>query len=241
MIFLDSRFGEELADKNASFSKDNYSIVRIDKSCLAGAIVSDKRFPPTSPALLKKHIESGSMFVALLDKYSIEEGAIANLLELKIRNISAVFLGTPVHVNGYVKIDNFLELPEREYMIEKCKLTAVGINVFECPVYCLDVFLEEMEQYLLSDKPLEVYPSYIKYRIIDDWRKMVAGMPLIGGERADVLYKKYGDRPVIDVLRYLTDKDKNTEGFGRVICDRLRDWIGIPDEFNIGLVWKGDE
>lgn len=241
MIFIDSRFEEELASNNASFSKDNYSFVDIDESCLAGAIISDKRFPPTSPALVKKHIEAGSIFVAILDKYSLDEGAVANLLELGIRNISAVYLGTPVHVNGYVRIGNFLEVPEREYMIEKCKLSAVGVSLFECPVYCLDIYLEEMEKYILSSDVLDIYPSYIKYRVISDWRAMVASMPLIGKDKADALYRKYGDRAVIDILRDLTDIDKNPSGFGRVVCERLREWIGIPEGFNLGLVWKEDE
>lgn len=241
MIFIDSRFEEELVSHNASFSNHNYSFINIHKSCLAGAIISDKRFPPTSEALVKKHIEYGSMFVSILDKYSLNENAVANLLELGVKNMSAVYLGTPVHINGYVKIGNFLEVPEREYMIEKCKLVAVGINLFECPVCCLDVLFEEMEKYIISHDVLNIYPSYIKYRVIDDWRAMVASMPLIGKDKADALYHKYGDRAVIDVLRDLTDTEKNPSGFGRVVCERLREWIGIPDGFNLGLVWEEDE
>lgn len=240
MIFIDQRF-EWLADKNASLSSPKYTYINISGVCPASAIVSDKRIPPSNMALVKKHIEFNSMFVVFLDELSIAENAIASLREIGARNITALYLGEPVHVNGYVRIGDLVNVPEKDYIVEKCKLNALGINLFECPVNCIDVYLEQMEQYIESKKPAEMYPSYIKYKILDDWRAMVAGMPLIGYERADALYQKYGNVGVIDVLRDLTDTDKNKTGFGKIICDRLREWIDIPDGFNIGLVYKEDE
>jgi len=240
MIFIDTRF-EELARKNASFSDARYSFVKIHKSCMAGIIVSSKKYPPTNESFIKKHIADGSVFVSLVDKYTVEENAVRNLLEIGARNIIKVFLGTPVRKGGHVIIDDFLDMEEKEFLLEKAHLTAIGVGSFECPVYLLDVLLEEIAGFVLEKGDAGIYPAYVNYRIIDDWRNMVASMPLIGQERANALYRKYNGRSVIDVLVDLTDPDKNRSGFGLIVCERLREWFGIPDGFNIGLEWKGDE
>lgn len=240
MIFIDTRF-EELSEQNESFSNSNYSFLKINKVCMAGAIISRIKAPPITKALVEKHVESGAVFVAFIDKYSRDENAVEDLLELGAKNIMVVYLGSAVHIHGKVKVAG-IEFPNEEVFVkEKCKLAAIGINVFECPVFGLDVLLEETEKYLLSDDEIEVYPAYIKYRIIDDWRAMVASMPMIDFEKANYLYEKYGDVAVIDVLRDLTNPEKNSTGFGKIVCERLRDWIGIPTGFNLGLVWEEDE
>ena len=240
MIFIDNRF-EELSEQNESFSNSNYNFLKISDECLAGAIISNMKAPPVTKSLVDKHIESGAVFVALVDKHSRHERAIENLLELGIKNIMMVYLGSAIHTHGKVKVAG-IEFPNEEIFVrEKCGLVALGVNVFECPVFSLDVLLEETERYLLSNETVDIYPSYIKYRIVDDWRNMIASMPMIDFEKAEYLYNKYGNVPVIDVLRDLTNPEKNSTGFGKVVCDRLRDWIGIPTGYNIGFVWKEDK
>lgn len=240
MIFIDTRF-EELADKNASFSDNKYKFVKIHESCMAGAIISSKKYPPSSEELVKRHIEDGSVFVAFVDKYTGNEGTVRNLLEIGAKNIIRVYLGTPVRKDGLVIIDDFLRMEERDFLKEKAHLISCGVGSFECPVYLLNVILEEIDGLLESEQPVSFYPPYVNYKIIDDWRNMIASMPLIGQERADALYRKYNGRSVIDVLVDLTDPDKNRSGFGLIVCDRLREWIGIPDGFNLGLVWTGED
>lgn len=241
MIFIDSRF-EELSLENESFSNDNYKFVNIFDGCLASAIISNKKYPPTNSTLVERHVSDGSIFVVFLDKYSLSEKAINALIaDTRATRIIAVFLETAIHKNGYVSIKNILEMTERDFVKYKANLAAVGVHVFECPVFTLDILLEELESALNDNVSLELYPAYVKYHIIDDWRNMVASMPMLDEERANALYKKYGEVPVIDVLRDLTDQEKNQTGFGKIVCDGLREWIGIPKGFNLGLLWKEDE
>jgi len=240
MIFLDANL-EVLADSFANTSASSMRIVSIDESCGAVAVISKAKYPPTTPELVKKHNDDGSIFISLADYFITREASVSKLVESEIKNKMLLFFGDIKRKAGYVKIGDHVNLPERDFLLEKLRYSMMGFHVFEFPTDYVVPFMEELDRYVTEQSYTEVFPSYIENRVVGDWRATVATFPLVGINRANTLYEKYGGRPFLDALFDITNPELNQAGIGKVICDQVRDWIGIPDGFRFSLIHESEE
>jgi len=241
MIFISQDFKESVADATGSLPPEYKVVKNLDKKCGANVIVSRVKFPPMTDELLKKHDENNSIFITLVDNYIDVKNIISKAVEFGARNRMVVYLGSVKSCCGYVKIDGLLNMPEKDYLNDKLFFIMLGFSFVECSHGCLEYFLDEINKRVNSDEPVAVLPGYTDAKIADDWRATVSTLPLIGLERANYLWSKYGERPLLDVLSDLTNLKINNEGVARIIAERVRDYVGLPEGFSLWLKHDSEE
>ncbi len=224
MIFVDSKFDAIVGES------ENIKILDFPTSIGANAVISKRAYPPTEK-LLGKHNEDGSVFVSIVYNHNIKEEPFLKMVEHGFDNKLVIFLGTPIHKDGYVFIEDYLRMPEADYMMAKAEYVACGTTVYECPDYCLERLLESTHL-CLNESKFRVFKT-AEYEFVDDWRALLSTMPLMTRKKVEYIYEKYKHGGFVDAVNALTDPSINQAGFGKVMCAALRDWLGIPDGWKL--------
>lgn len=224
MIFVDSKL-EALVSES-----DNIKLFDFSFASGANAVISKRAYPPTEK-LLGKHNEDNSIFVQVLYPKRTEEKYFIKMLEQGYKNKVVVMLGTPQHKDGYVFVCDDLWLPEADYAMMKLEWASYGTLVHECPDYLLERFLLTLHKRLVTDEV--VIFKTVEPEIADDWRSAISAMPLMTRERVEFLWDRYKEGGYVDALNALTDPRQNTEGFGKIACAAIRDWMKVPDGFTL--------
>lgn len=232
MIFLDSKL-EAIVNES-----DSVKLFDFPFSAGANAVISKRAYPPTEK-LLGKHNTEGALFIQILYDGHSDTKYFTRMLEMGYNNKVVILLGTPVHRDGLVGVGNYIWMSEAEYAITKMDWASYGTLVHECPEYCLERFLITLDERLHDDK-ISIYKS-VDPEFINDWRGALRAMPLMTDERVEYIYNKYKEQGYADALNALVDPRKNEDGFGRIMCVALRDWMKIPDGFTLTYEYIKEE
>jgi hypothetical protein len=220
---------------------------QIRSVCGADAIVSTKPFPPVSETLVRKHVESGAFLYRIVTPTDIKNVEAGRLLvnlnkmkELGAKPWQSVLL-----------LDASRTVLDYELYMKKVDAWVLHGGVF------MDTLGMPLRHYLdwRDSNPMKqdtsiVYPVYKSPQsteIVTDWRSTVATFPGIGYAGANTIQKllveKNQGNALIQALCFLTDWNeyKTSSGNWKIVRKKARDWMGLPDEFDLDLKITVDE
>lgn len=236
-----------------------------EESTGADIMVSPISLPCTTGTLIRKHLDMGAVLIQrksgndLLASIPTRlEQSIGRLQEIVVYPYQAMLLfcgrmeSSPA---GYAIING--DISGMSYMAVIGALSSwqlrggTYLNLDSDDL--LPEFLREMEARVIdySTHPFKKsYPMqpYQTVKNIKDWRITLATFPMIGEARAEKVRQelvrfKLGD-DLFQALRVLTDGSLiSPNGAGRTVTAACREWLGVPEGWNIDLVpiEKGDE
>lgn len=226
----------------------------------ADLMISARTFPVNTEALVRLHVKSGAVLVQRksgMDLVSSFGYRLNSSLE-RMRSFGAyqsqcvlLFIGSmeentdgKVVINGYTSDYTMANIIGAfEGWIERGGIySTIPNGYFEkwlaIKDYHLGIYLRKKIHYIYPEPPIQQLEK------IDDWRYTVAAIPSIGPVKANAVYDALAqtiyDNNLLNALVWLTDGEHKINGIGKETIRSVRQWVGIPDGWNISLDWKGD-
>ena len=235
----------------------------LEKLTGADIMVSPVSLPPKSEGLIKKHLERG----AVLIQRKSGEDLIASI-PTRLENSLAKMTSTAYYpYQSMLLFSGKLEISPAGMAIVNGNETGMS---YMAVIGALDAwtlrggtyinlpsddlipeFLRDKEKRIqdYSTHPVRYsYPVAPFQRVEDvtDWRITLATFPLIGEARAqkvkqELIRMKLGDS-LLQALVYLTNGSIITpDGGGRTVVAACREWMGLPDGWNLDITPVGEK
>lgn len=216
----------------------------------ANALVTPILVPPVSDMLVKKHVDAGACFLRIIPAEQLQAtdsevlyGTLNKLIGLGAGSWQMVLL-----------IDSMSKLLDFDKFLNKILIWQEhGGTVLDTYGNPTALFISKYEKrYLARAKerqtfvhPLTAPRSQIV--MITDYRITVATFPNIGYKGANVIQKQITEHNLGDdlltALVYMTDSRK-LKNKNKTLCEIVkgcREWMNLPDGFDLDIKFSGDE
>lgn len=228
----------------------------------ADLMVSTKSFPVTTESLVLLHVKSGALLVQrksgmdLISSFGFRLNSSLERMRLTgAQQVQCVllFIGSITeNLEGKCVVDGFktdYTLPNVLGTIEGWVERGGVYSIIEkgnlgrwlaIKEHHLKVYEENRTKYIYPDAPFQELKS------VKDWRITIATLPMMGTVRTQALYdfieQKGYDSNLLNALAVLTDgrPEFKVKGIGEEVIKHARNWMGLPENFGIGIEWKGE-
>ncbi len=216
----------------------------------ANAMLSELALPPVNEKFVQKHIASGAILYRIVTTQELmdvsEEELLLNLskmLSLGCKTYQCVILMDSSHTlfdyeANISKIDAWVEHG--------------GTSMFTYGYTAVYVMAKREEKFLATadSRKTILLPKFGPRKMLEvnkDWTVTLATFPYIGYQGAQTIRKLINQKDLGDdlltAILFLTSREayEKSDGQWLVIRKAAREWMGLPDNFDLDITFTGKE